>query len=180
MTSHAEPNPDASAWNLVAILRLDEESPVKCECERGPGIKGSCGRKVYAAIHLIEWPDGRIECWGSSCYKKQLAPTERGKFMVVMFPEISGHPMTADERRMLDSNRAALVAGFRRECEERWAAAEHAVDSWRTPDALRAKAHATIKKQWDVIQADYNLDGHKGMFKKEIEAEYQRLLRGGV
>lgn len=106
---------DDSPWRLAAVIAVDPADRVQCQCK-------GCGQGVYARIHMIVWADGRIECWGSECYARELGSIGAEHAAKAMFPGLAGRRLTADERALLTENREALIASFReameREAEE--------------------------------------------------------------
>lgn len=96
------------SWHLAAIVEVDQSERIQCQCN-------GCGRGVYKGVHLIQWDDGRIECWGSTCYARELG-VHRGN-MSPLYSSLGGRRLTADERKLLISNRERLIAGFREEIE---------------------------------------------------------------
>lgn len=123
-------------WILVAVIGVDESQAIPCECQ-------NCGRRVYARIHFIEWPDGSLECWGSGCFRKELgAPTRESK-QAVAFPEIAGRRMTPDELAMLLSNRVALKAWFQTQRDE--GEKKRRADEERKVRAKQAEQEAFVK-----------------------------------
>ena len=103
------------AWKLVGVVRVDATYRVQCQCK-------SCGNSVYAQIHMILRQDGRIECWGSTCYARELGAIAASRNVKAMFPGLAGRPLTQEERELLTHNRTALIERFRfehaRELEE--------------------------------------------------------------
>ena len=93
-------------WELAAVVEVEHEDRVQCQCN-------GCGHVVFKRVHLMVWEDGRIECWGSDCFKREHAGSKN--FDGVPSNGGSGRKLTPEERAMLTNNREQLVAQFRAE-----------------------------------------------------------------
>jgi predicted nucleic acid-binding Zn-ribbon protein len=113
------------AWSLVIIVQVDHADRIQCQCK-------GCGQTVFRRVHVVQFATGEIECWGSTCYQRELG-SQRGK-VEPLYSGVGGRRLTEQEREWLKSNRDKLIAELRAEWErERAAAAEQ---------EARAKAEA--------------------------------------
>lgn len=88
-------------WQLLVRLEIDESRRVQCQCL-------GCGKSVYADVHIIQWPDGEIACWGSRCFEREMGIA--GKKLQAVYSRVNGRKLTDEERDLLDANREALIA----------------------------------------------------------------------
>jgi hypothetical protein len=171
----------APSWTLAEIVEVEQADRVQCQCK-------ACGQTVYKRVHLILWSDGRIECWGSACFKRELGLVQAVHPLYGMASRGSGRRLTAEERKLLLHNRDQLVERFRREHEQRLAAAvQREAQSTRRspgtppagpdPDAvLHKQAKETIEQRWRADGIDPSQPGWSGLVRSQIEEEYQRLI----
>ena len=90
-----------TGWQLLVRVEIDKSRRVQCQC-RG------CGKTVYADVHLVQWPDGEIACWGSRCFEREMGIV--GKELQAVYSRVNGRKLTDAERDLLDANREALIA----------------------------------------------------------------------
>ena len=88
-------------WRLLVRVEIDKSRRVQCQC-RG------CGKTVYADVHIIQWPDGEIACWGSRCFEREMGVA--GRKLQAVYSRVNGRKLTDEERDLLDANREALLA----------------------------------------------------------------------
>lgn len=107
---------------LIVVVAVAKKEAVQCQCN-------DCGQRIYAAIHILWWPDGTIECWGSRCYSRDFSGNSGYK--KAQFPEFHGRRLGAEERMLLTENRDALIARIRAtiEAEESAWVAERAAQA---------------------------------------------------
>jgi len=103
---------ESPVWHLAVIVEVPFEDRVQCQCK-------ACGHAVYRQVHIITWTDGRIECWGQSCYERELGATVQGRAGKAIRGSGGGRVLTPEERELLRHNREQLIAKFRKEEEER-------------------------------------------------------------
>lgn len=139
--------PLAPDWILAAIVEVDYSDRIQCQC-RG------CGHIVFKRIHIVVWADGRIECWGSGCFARELGAS-RAK-VEPLYSGPGGRRLTAEEREWLKSNREQLVAEFReakallvrktaeRAAQGNWEADEEPRNQQTRVDAREAEAEDGI------------------------------------
>ena len=96
-------------WQLLERVEVDKSRRVQCQC-RG------CGKTVYADIHIIQWPDGEIACWGSRCFEREMGIA--GKRLEAVYSRVNGRRLTDEERDLLEANREALIARIKGIAEE--------------------------------------------------------------
>lgn len=102
---------ESPAWHLAAIVEVPFDDCVQCQGKM-------CGHAVYRQVHIIIWTDGRIECWGQTCYERELGVTSQGRDSKTISGSGSGRILTPEERELLRHNREQLIAKFRKEEEE--------------------------------------------------------------
>lgn len=90
-----------AGWQLLVRLEIDKSRRVQCQC-RG------CGKTVYADVHIVQWPDGEIACWGSRCFEREMGIA--GKKLQAVYSRVNGRKLTNEERDLLDANRETLIA----------------------------------------------------------------------
>jgi len=93
-------------WNLAAIISVDRQHRVQCQC-RG------CGHAVFARVHLIVGQAEEIECWGSTCYERELGVMAEQLGIKPAYTSSGGRRLTDEERALLTQNREALIERFR-------------------------------------------------------------------
>jgi hypothetical protein len=98
-------------WQLAAVIGLDEHDPVQCQA---PSHGSECGRRVWSRVHMIIFDDGRVECWGSGCYRRELGEAPQKE---PLFPHIDGRKLTVEEREVMRLRREDLIAQFRAELQ---------------------------------------------------------------
>lgn len=64
---------------------------------------------------MIVRASGDVECWGSTCYKKELGEIARTHGITARYTSGGGRALTDDERAMLLNNRLELVAWLQHE-----------------------------------------------------------------
>ena len=124
-----------AGWELLVRLQIDKSRRVQCQC-RG------CGKTVYADVHIIQWPDGEIACWGSRCFQREMGIA--GKKLQAVYSRVNGHKLTDEERDLLDANREALIARIKG-IEEEIIQAEK-----RREQALKIVEHREVAKPVDI------------------------------
>ena len=102
--------PAVPTWVLLGVIAVERHDRVQCQCK-------GCGHTIYARIHMIQWSDGNIECWGRDCYSRELGRTPLGRQMEAVYAGLNGRKLTPEEREMLRTNRERLIAAFRAEQE---------------------------------------------------------------
>jgi hypothetical protein len=98
-------------WQLAAVVAVPREERIQCQCK-------GCGHTIWRQIHVIQWTDGRIECWGQECYKRELGPTAVGGASRAIYDSVGGRELTLEERELLTNNREHLIARLREEQEK--------------------------------------------------------------
>lgn len=116
---------EAAGWILAAIVEVDHADRIQCQCK-------GCGQTVFRRVHVIAFPNGDIECWGSTCYDRELG-SHRGR-VEPLYSSVQGRRLTEQEREWLKGNRDKLIAEFRAAKEQKLAAIAER--------AARAKAEA--------------------------------------
>jgi hypothetical protein len=93
--------------NLVAIVAVDKDARVQCQ---QPG----CGHSVYRRIHIVQ--DGsELLVLGSTCFAKRYGSHE--SLGAARHGGGEGRELTDEERQLLLSNTAALIARFEAELQ---------------------------------------------------------------
>jgi hypothetical protein len=105
----SDSTPSLPPWTLLAVIGVDKKAEVQCQCK-------ACGHRIFAAIHMIQLPDGEIKCWGSDCYARE-AGLANLRHMKPLYPGVNGRRLTDEERAMLTHNRDQLLAQFKAEYE---------------------------------------------------------------
>lgn len=102
---------------LLAIVSVHPNKTVQCQ---QPG----CGHKVYAAIHVVQEEEDLLVL-GSTCFAKRYGgATALGEALYAgRGGGDKGNPLTDEERNMLATNTAELIARFKAEQEALIAAA---------------------------------------------------------
>ncbi len=121
-------SPESFPWHLAAIIEVSFDDRIQCQCK-------GCGHSVYKAVHIIVWTDGRIECWGQTCYAHELGATSQGRTAKPRYDLGGRHKLTPEERELLKGNREQLIAGFREDQQRR----EQAEREHQEPRRLKAK-----------------------------------------
>lgn len=94
--------------NLVAIVAVDKDARVQCQ---QPG----CGHSVYRRIHIVQ--DGpELLVLGSTCFAKRYGSHE--SLGAARHGGGEGRQLTDEERQLLLSNTAALIARFEAELQD--------------------------------------------------------------
>ena len=106
------PFTESPVWQLAAIVEVPFDDRVQCQCR-------ACGHTVYKRVHIIEWADGRVECWGQDCYERELGATPAGRTSKAIYGPTDGRRLTPEERELLRNNREQLIAKFREDRERR-------------------------------------------------------------
>lgn len=94
---------------LLAIVSVSSQNRVMCQ---NPG----CGHGVYAAIHVVE-EDGKLMVLGSTCFAKRFGGTGALGLPSYSAGGASGRLLSDEERQILVSNAAELLARFKSEHE---------------------------------------------------------------
>ena len=133
-------------WTLAEIVEVDRANRVQCQCN-------GCGQAVFKRVHLIVWEDGRIECWGSECFKRELG---LGKAVGSLYGSGGGRRLTPEEREMLIHNRERLIAWFkadhqRRLLEER----ERAEAKRRAADEAARRTEEETRLALERVASDF-------------------------
>lgn len=104
--------PSELPWYLAEVIEVEKEKAVQCQCK-------DCGRRVHKAVHMIVWEDDRIECWGSTCFSRELSGLAPEDQQAARYARGSGggRRLTDEERALLDGNRMELIARFRTQWE---------------------------------------------------------------
>lgn len=98
-------NDDVSTPQLLAVVEVDKTERVFCA---QPG----CNHTVYKAVHVVR-DSGRLMILGSTCFAKRYGSlTALGQ---AKHQTSRGRLLTAEERRLLQSNTEALIARFSEE-----------------------------------------------------------------
>lgn len=106
-----------SSPRLLAIVAVEPSQRVQCQ-------QPACNHGVYAAIHVVR-DEGRVLVLGSTCFEKRYGSSSALGRPAYDNAGGSGRRLTAEERRLLVENTAALIARFEDETErERQAALE--------------------------------------------------------
>lgn len=122
-------------WQLLVRVEIDKSRRVQCQC-RG------CGKTVYADVHLIQWPDGELACWGSRCFERELGIA--GRNLQAVYGRVNGHRLTDEERALLDANREALIArikGLEEEISQAEKRREQALNIVKNSDVAKPLAN---------------------------------------
>ncbi len=135
-------------WTLAAIVEVDHADRIQCQCK-------GCGQTVFRRVHVILLPSGGIECWGSTCYERELG-SHRGT-VEPLYSSVQGRRLTEQEREWLKGNRDKLIAEFRAAKEQELAAIAER--------AARAKAAADRVAQ----QERFRLEAAARAFTQERE-----------
>ncbi|MFB3431813.1 MAG: hypothetical protein ABL309_12900 [Phycisphaerales bacterium] len=137
-----EPIPSELPWYLAEVIEVAQEKAVQCQ-RRG------CGRRVYRAVHIVIWANGRIETWGGDCFQDRLA---KNALPEQLKPRWSvgggGRRLTDEERTMLDTNREELIQWFEEQWNiERLRQEEEAKTAAELAEKLEAEREARIREQ---------------------------------
>ena len=119
-----------TGWQLLVRVEIDKSRRVQCQC-RG------CGKTVYADVHLVQWPDGEIACWGSRCFEREMGIV--GKELQAVYSRVNGRKLTDAERDLLDANREALIAQIKGIEEEIAQAEKRREKAFNTVRHIKAK-----------------------------------------
>lgn len=121
---------------LRAIVVVDYEHRVQCQ-------QPHCGHSVWAAVHVVE-EDGKLLVLGSDCFKRRY-----GNASALGEPQYGGsggRKLADEERRLLESNTAVLLARFEAELQAQRAhiAAAQPVDA--APEQMTQFEHARFSE----------------------------------
>jgi len=182
-------------WSLIGIIEVAQSDRVQCQCN-------DCGQPVYKRIHMILWPQGRIECWGSECFAREMGLTHDGYKVVPLYTGRTVRRLTNQERELLSSNRDELIELFRQEWEQAEAARlEGRTDSsgkgvmgaiskprysrfgssmssrsmTAEMSAMREQARQIVEQRWRDRELDPDLPGWVGVVNRQVEEELRRL-----
>ncbi|MEM7346086.1 MAG: hypothetical protein AAF485_17745 [Chloroflexota bacterium] len=171
-----------AGWQLLVRVELDKSRRVQCQC-RG------CGRTVYADVHMIQWPDGEIACWGSRCFEREMGIA--GRDLQAVYSRVNGRKLTEAERDLLDANREALIALIKgveediKGAEQRRAKAVKAARAVRLPGFLDESAatpqQSTSSAQKEItMPINYNDRSHRFtiVFRNQAGEIVKQLYRG--
>lgn len=126
----------AAGWSLAAIVEVDHADRIQCQCK-------GCGQTVFRRVHVILFPSGDIECWGSTCYERELG-SHRGK-VEPLYSSAAGRRLTEQEREWLKSNRDRLIAEFREQRER------HLLDAAESAERARAASERAAAEAEEQI-----------------------------
>lgn len=133
-------------WTLAAIVEVEHADRIQCQCD-------GCGHIVFRRIHLIVWADGRIECWGSTCFRRSIGAECSG--VTPLYSGAGGRRLADDERKLLKANRERLIAKFRADEERaRRAAADRATQKLRDAEERRASMVAAEAERYRHEQVE--------------------------
>lgn len=139
MHTEASSRPSSSLdWQHVAVFSVQREQAVQCECRSERGV---CGKRIYRQINLLEWQDGRIECWGRDCFKRGFGKLVKQLGIKPLFTQSGGAVLSPEERALLAGNRRALI--------DRFLAAREAAAALEPPAAPRSPARALTRAMPD-------------------------------
>jgi hypothetical protein len=99
------------AWELLAIVSLPKAERIECRCK-------TCPKTIYAEVHIIRWSDGRIEPWGSGCYRRELGCTPRGRDMEPHYPAGWGDGLPPDVRQLIGTRTDLFIAELEKRLQE--------------------------------------------------------------
>lgn len=121
---------------LRAIVSVDSGDSVLCQ-------HAGCGRKVYAAIHVVEI-EGRLKLLGSTCFA--IAFGTAGALGRPQFGGggTGGRRLTDEERELLVHNTLALLERF--QAEDTHAAAQ--MHAYRSTTSVHAKPSGSSPPPW--------------------------------
>ena len=156
---------ESPSWQLAAEVALPYEERIQCQC-RG------CGHTIWRQIHIIQWTDGRIECWGQDCYKRELGPTAVGGASKALYDSVGGRELTPEERELLTNNRERLIAKFR-EDQERKLQAEREREQERQ---RREREEEQQRREWEQEREQQRQRERGQALEREAEERRQSPL----
>jgi len=147
-------------WNLLMVVSKPKSERIECRCK-------DCRHTIYRRIHIIEWPDGRIEPWGSGCYKRELGHTLRARGMKPRYPGSWGEAMPPELRALIGTRTDLFIEHFRkREEDERKAREAMEADRQRFLNEVEARMQERLeraerkKAEESKRQAESHTDDH--------------------
>lgn len=99
------PHPESPTAELLAIVSVAKSARVQCQ---NPG----CGHGVHAAVHVVD-AGGRILVLGSRCYRTRYGRVAQETPSLAGSSWGSGQSLSDEDRQLLQSNTAALIAQLR-------------------------------------------------------------------
>lgn len=106
---HTQPDHKRPRARLLAIVSVSPQRRVQCQ---NPG----CGHGVYAAIHVVD-DGGQLMVLGSTCFAKRFGGAGALGLPAYSAGGSSGRLLSDEERQILITNAAELLARFQSEHE---------------------------------------------------------------